>query len=366
MKRKDLAKIAVGLCNKVLLKHERPELPEMTAKEWDKMLNFASMQGILPIIIQIFDKLTVKDDQTRMVIIDWYGTAAESGTQYQMRVKTMRELSKIFEKGKIDVMFMKGATLAQLYLNPQWRVFDDIDFYLFGEFERGVKLMSEHGIENYTFPHHHTQAFLNDVMLENHYDFVERVNHRSDVVLDDALKALAEKEGRNIPAAFLGDDIKNAYVMTPTMNAVFLMRHMSTHFASETIPLRMLYDWVLFLERQGKEVDWQLVLKLYEQSGMMRFAGIIQQLVCLYLDYENKDCPIGLGKTEDAEMVWESIVNPPEQNPHGEGSLMSYLFETKTFFANRWKHKIVYPGESFVLLFFKYVWLGVKRMTRSI
>ena len=40
-----------------------------------------------------------------------------------------------------------------------------------------------------------------------------------------------------------------------------------------------------------------------------------------------------------------------------------YLFETKTFFSNRWKHRLVYPGESFMMLFLKYCWLGIKKMT---
>ena len=206
--------------------------------------------------------------------------------------------------------------------------------------------MARKGIENSAYYHHHTQASLNDVLLENHYDFVERVNHKCDIILDDALKMLAEKEGRNMLATFLGEDIKNAYVMTPTMNAVFLMRHMSAHFVSETISLRMLYDWALFLEKYGKSVDWPLVMNLYEQSGMTMFTEIIQRLLYSQLEFEWEDCPIACGNVEHAEMFWKSIIYPPKQDPYKGGTLRYYLYETKTFFANRWKHRIVYPGES--------------------
>ena len=209
-----------------------------------------------------------------------------------------------------------------------------------------IQAMARKGIENSAYYHHHTQASLNDVLLENHYDFVERVNHKCDIILDDALKMLAEKEGRNMLATFLGEDIKNAYVMTPTMNAVFLMRHMSAHFVSETISLRMLYDWALFLEKYGKSVDWPLVMNLYEQSGMTMFTEIIQRLLYSQLEFEWEDCPIACGNVEHAEMFWKSIIYPPKQDPYKGGTLRYYLYETKTFFANRWKHRIVYPGES--------------------
>ena len=68
---------------------------------------------------------------------------------------------------------------------------------------------------------------MHGILLENHYDFVERQNHRQNLILDDELKKLANEEGRKIKALFLDSEIKNAYVMTPTMNAIFLMRHMS-------------------------------------------------------------------------------------------------------------------------------------------
>lgn len=333
----------------------------LSAKDLEEILSFASLQGVLGIIMPLFENNKTEDELSQKVIIKWYSHSVKIGQSYLNRLKTMRELSKLFAEEGLDVMYMKGATLAQLYPNPKWRRFSDIDYYLFGKSEQGIKAMTSNGIKNSAYYHHHTQASLNGVLLENHYDFVERINHRCDVILDDALKDLAAKEGKSIPATFLGDDVKNAYVMTPTMNAIFLMRHMSAHFVGETIPLRMLYDWALFLEKQGKEVDWSLVMHLYDQSGKTAFAEIIQRVIRTHLEYESKECPIKLSGKEDAERVWNSIIFPPKQDPYKKFSLKYYLFETKTFFANRWKHKLVYPGESYALLFFKYVWSAIKK-----
>lgn len=363
MKKRVLVEIAVGLCNKVLLNREQPELPELSAKDWNRMLTFASMQGVLPVITPLFADYESDDAQLRGMLVEWYVSALENHQAYKLRTYNMREMALLFEKEGMDIMFMKGAALAQLYPKPEWRVFSDIDYYLYGKSEQGVEAMARHGIENSAYYHHHTQASLNNVLLENHYDFVERVNHKCDVMLDDALKELAAKEGYTLKADFLGKDVKNAYLMTPTMNAIFLMRHMSTHFVSETVPLRMLYDWALFLKKYAGEVDWILVKKLYERSGMMNFAEIVMAILKIHLEFECSVCPVTLGEREQAEKVWDSIIKPSKQDPYEKFSIRYYLFETRTFFANRWKHKMVYPSESFAGLFFKYAWLGVKKMT---
>ena len=358
----ELTEIVLQLCNCVLLKEENPPLPEMSAKECDDLFAFASSQGVLSVITQLFADLEMPPSEARLMIASWYVSSLETAVRYQQRIDTMHQLTGMFSEAGMDVMFLKGAAIAQLYPVPGWREFSDIDYYLYGESEKGIEVMKQHGIDNSAYYHHHTQASLNDILIENHYDFVERVNHKCDIILDNALKELAEKEGHSLRAEFLGDDVKNAYLMTPTMNAIFLMRHMSAHFVSETIPLKMLYDWALFLKKKGGEVDWCLVSALYDQSGMTTFAGIIQELLRKRLNVSFADCPVFPVKEDYVERVWESVIYPPEPDPHAKFTLRYYMFEAKTFFANRWKHKLVYPGESYILLFFKYAWLGVKKM----
>ena len=318
------------------------------------MLSLAAEQGVLPVIIPLLTDLTFGDEASRMMLVEWYTIAQSNQQDYKLRKNIMREMADMFAKEGMDILYMKGVTLAQLYPEPSWRVFSDIDYYLFGKSEQGIAILKQHGIESSAYYHHHTQASLNGVLLENHYDFVERVNHQCDIILDDALKALAEKEGRSVKASFLGEDINNAYVMTPTMNAIFLMRHMSAHLVSETIPLRMLYDWALFLKHYAKDVNWRLVTELYDKSGKTAFVGIVQELLRKRLNVSFDDCPVFPVKEDYVDRIWESIIFPPEANPYKKKSLRYYLYETKVFMNNRWKHEIVYSGESYALLFLKY------------
>ncbi len=177
----DLTDLVVSLCNSVLLKEEDPHLPELSAKEWDALFSFASSQGVLSVITQLFSDLELPPSAERLMIVGWYMGSLETAARYQQRVDTMRQLSVMFAESGMDIMFLKGAAIAQLYPIPGWRAFSDINYYLYGESEKGIEVMKKHGIENSAYYHHHTQASLNDILIENHYDFVERVNHKCDI-----------------------------------------------------------------------------------------------------------------------------------------------------------------------------------------
>lgn len=354
--------LIVHICNSIILEDSAIVYPSLAAEDWNKLLSIASEHSLLPILSQQLNDVELPDFDSRMMLVEWFMTGEQNVQMYQSRLSAMRHLAKMFSKEGIDIMFLKGASLAQFYPKPELRSFSDIDYYLFGCSERGIEVMAQKGIENEGYYHHHTQASWNGILLENHYDFVERVNHKCDIILDDVLKVLAAKEGRINKASFLGEDIENAFLMSPTMNAIFLMRHMSAHFVSETIPLRMLYDWALFLKHHAKDVDWTLVDDLYDKSGMTEFAGLIQYLLKTKLGVEYAECPVFPFDEENAEKLWQSIVYPSEQDPYKKFSFRYYIFEAKTFLKNRWKHKIVYPGESYAWLFCKYAWLGTKKM----
>ena len=364
-KQEELIEIIVRICAHVLFKDETwasdIQLPELSVGDWEKTLSMASLHGVLPVVMQFFEGRKIEDKDVRKVVLKWYAAAQGNKQRYQIRVQTIRQLAEMFAEERMDMMVFKGAALAQLYPHPDWRVFSDIDFYLYGEWKKGVEVMERHGVKNQPYIHHNTEATLHGVLLENHYDFVERLNHRHNLILDDDLKKMAKEEGRSMKATFMDGHVANVYMMTPTMNAVFLMRHMSAHFVSESIPLRMLIDWILFLKYHAKDVDWKRVYQLYEKSGMTEFVGIIMQLVQSHFHVEFPEVPIALVDNDHTDKVWESIVFPPDSDPHKLYSISYFVSETKTFLGNRWKHQIVYPGESFFLLSLNYAWSVIKK-----
>lgn len=358
--------IIVSLCNRVLLDDKDNSdfsLPNLVVGEWEELFTIAGKHGMLPSLMQVFEGRLIEDKEFRRVVVKKFASVQKNALNFKNRLLTVRELAAMFAEDGIDMMVFKGVATAQLYPKPEWRVFSDIDFFLYGRCFDGNAAMERHGIKSRPFYHHNTEATLHGILLENHYDFVERLNHRHNLVVDDELKLLANEEGKSIKASFLGNDVNNVYIMTPTMNAIFLMRHMSAHFGSESIALRMLYDWALFLKNDANKVDWERVCSLYEASRMTEFVGIILEIIRSHLGVDTSNIPVQPIDNEKTAKVWDSIVFPPAANPHKKYSLVYFVYETKTFLGNKWKHDIVYPGESYFMLSLHYAWSVFKRKT---
>lgn len=356
----------IEICNKALFQQESGWknvcLPDVG--ELDRLLKIAGNQGILSAFMHGLLERDYQDEELRDIIITWYGVAEKSQRGYKKRQMAMEELAKVFKQAGLDVMFIKGATLAKYYPVPEWRMFSDIDFYLYGKYDEGLKALKEIGVEFEEGFHHHSTASYSGILLENHYDFVDRVNHRCNLLIDDELKKLAEIESNNYRFSFQDESIDNAYCMSPTMNALFLIRHMSTHFASETIPLRMLYDWALFLKKDSENVDWNTVLHIYEQSGMDCFAGMIQGILEEKFHVTIAECPIKPIMDATTERIWNSIIDSTSKPKKGK-SLLGIVREATTFFRNRWKYKVAFPQESFWRLCLSFIWVHLKsRLTR--
>lgn len=351
----------IEICNKSLFQHKSgwKNVGFPNVDELDRMLKIAGSQGILSAFMHGLLERDYQDEELRDIIITWYGVAEKSQRGYKKRIMVMENLAKVFKKAGLDVMFIKGATLAKYYPVPEWRMFSDIDFYLYGKYDEGLKVLKEIGVDFDERAHHHSTGSILDILLENHYDFVDRVNHKCNLLIDDELKKLAVEEGKNYPFTFEDMTIDNAYCMSPTMNAIFLIRHMSTHFASETIPLRMLYDWALFLKKDSGNVDWDQVLHIYEQSGMGRFAGMIQGILEEKFHVTIAECPIKPIMDATTERIWNSIIDSFTTTKK-EKSMLGVVKEATTFFRNRWKYKVAFPQESFWRLCLSFIWVHLK------
>lgn len=361
-----LEDILIKLCNSELTgqKPESELFSSLGKKQWLQMMEIASPHGILPILSDIFSRYQAGPDvEIDDEMYNFIGSTLIVEDNYSIRIKNMVDMAEIFSREGIDIMFFKGAVLAQYYPQPSHRACSDIDYYLFGRTEDGDRALEKNGLLVKPFFHHHTHSCMRGMLLENHYDFLNRRDHKVNYILDDALKKLAAEEGRSVPFVFKGHpQINNAYCMTPTMNAVFLMRHMLGHFVSETVTFRQLYDWFLFLERDGRRVEWTLVGNLYVESGMDRFANIIMLLMLkrMNLTVSQAEYPFEVHEDIIEERVWESIIHPGEPDSYKRYSVRYLIHECRVFLGNKWKHKLCYPYENYWGLFFRYGYYHVR------
>ena len=247
-----------------------------------------------------------KADQIR-----WMVTVEQVERKYEHQKSVIAKLAKFFAQHGIKMMILKGYGLSLNYPVPNHRQCSDIDIWLFeekcaedGSVERyGVqqkadKLLHEH----YNIPidegkHHHTVFYIDGVMVENHYDFLNIHAHRSNRDIEDRLWQLTRQSMEVVEV-----DGAEVYLPSPDFHALFILRHSASHFAAERISLRHLLDWKFFVERYFAKIDWVVLFSFAEQMNMHKFLTSMNA-ICISKLGLHKACVPELG----AIQYWWSV-----------------------------------------------------------
>ena len=318
---------------------------------WNDILTFSELQGISALVLDGIDRCI---NQGRMVDVDiqtkleWIGSVQQAEVIYNQHRKAISDLAKFYQQHGIKMMLMKGVGLSLDYPIPHHRPCGDIDIYLYGDLEKADKLISLHyDIEINRERHKHTVFQFDGETIENHYDFANYHKHRSSKKLDAWLKENCLTE--SVECTQLGT---NVYLPSASFNAVFLIRHAASHFAAEEITLRHLLDWAFFVESHYDEVDWKWQWKVCKEQNMHQFLLAINEIIVKYLGFEASKFRMG-GDALLTEKIIKEILS--SANYEDLSKRNNVYIRWRRWWANRWKHKIVYP-ESLTSTFFHQVY----------
>lgn len=306
-------------------------------REWNELLVFAQQHNVLPLLC---DGIASQRKQIPpKAFSKLVGLTVVGEDKYAERVDVIKTLAKLFTEHNIPLMVLKGYGVSLYYPQPNHRTFSDVDTYNFGKLEDADKVLSEQlGVEIDVDVHHHTTCVYRGVLIENHYDFVNTSAHNSNARFEKILKAEAEK---GCLAHKIGEE--EILLPSPMFNALFLMRHMALHYAAERVSVRHLCDWKQFVEAEGNNIDWQLVQTIYKQFNMNRFADAISAICIDHLGLDARLVPNIERNAKLEERVLNDILYAEfdEEKPNG-GLFRIVWWKTRRFFANSWKHKLIY------------------------
>ena len=205
---------------------------------------------------------------------EWFGTCLGAEMAYAAQEKTLSFLACFYQHYGMEMMLLKGFGLCPLYPVPNHRPLGDIDIWLFGDLEKGDRLLEEKlGIPVENDKEHHTIFTINGIMVENHYEFINLKSHRTNRLFQDVLERLGRENLERVQV-----DRGELYLPSPTFNAVFLFRHLAQHYMGGGINFRQLADWVLFLKRDAARVDWPVLQELVKKSGCEPFYRAVMGL----------------------------------------------------------------------------------------
>ena len=131
-------------------------------------------------------------------------------------------------------------------------------------------------------------------------------------------------------------------------NALFLTAHAINHFLYESVKMRHLLDWALFMKAEQENVDWDLFWTWCDKMHFTRFVQCLHIICEHYMDLRLPQHP---GQTKEmpsssldelAERVLTNILTGDNVYNKGNSNLMVRLNLVKNFFASAWKyHRVV-------------------------
>ena len=320
--------------------------------DWQSVKDLAEKQGLSAVVLDGIEKLPELQRPPKVFLLEWIGETLQGYEyRYELYCRVIAEMASIYNSQGLKMMVVKGYACSLDWLKPEHRPCGDIDIWLFGKYKEADDLMAkEKGVEIDKGHHHHTVFYWRDFMVENHYDFLNVHQHRSNIELEKMVKELAEDDSYYVNV--MGEKV---YLPSPNLHAIFLLRHAMTHFAASEISLRQLLDWAFFVEKHGKEVDWKWLMGVMDEYGMLPMFNVFNAICVENLGFEASIFHQVQFSPVLKDRVLNDILSPEFSGGEPKGLIRGPLFKYKRWKANQWKHELCF-SESLWSAFWTGIW----------
>lgn len=313
--------------------------------DWEQVGRLAASQGVGAITWDGLCKLIERGQITEEHMPDkatklkWTYSIEQLTARYERQKSVILKLTKTLQSEDIRLMVLKGYGLSLTYPRPEHRACGDVDIWLFGEHGRGDELLNERfNLAIDKEKHHHTVFYLDGIMVENHYDFLNVHSRRSNRDIEHILKSLAHD------AIEIEIEGTKLYIPNANLHALFLLRHAAAHFAAAEISLRHIIDWAMFVKSYHQEIEWQWLNEVATKFNMHIFLSALNTLAVEICGIEREWTHTSVRNINDIERrILRDILSPEFSTKRPErGTLRIVGYKLRRWWANRWKRSIVY------------------------
>lgn len=326
------------------------------AAAWERLYGLAAQQGVLALLWEVLERLPAEQQPPKALRLRWAFETVRVERRWRRQYRAVARLAAFYARHGIPMMLLKGCGLSRCYPVPEHRPCGDVDIWLFGHQPGGdAALARELDIEVDTQKEHHTTFRLDDIPVENHYDFLNTRTCASNRRLERLLKRLAAHPGEFVE---VGDT--RVYLPPATFNALFLLRHAAGHFAGGAIGLRHFADWMRFVAACHDRIDWPVVQSAVRKSGMHSFVDGFQGVCIGFLGLDADLLPPVRRDPRLERRILEAVLHPPFSGPVPGRRLPGIWFRLRRWWACRWMRRMVYD-EPLALGFLRMLWIHVKR-----
>ena len=342
--------------------------------DWTAFKALADTHGLSAIVLDGVNGLSVLSSfsnsavqgSAKQFLLQWIGEVMQSFEgRYVAYENAIGSLAGFYNQHAYKMMVLKGYACSLDWPNPMHRPCGDIDIWLFGQQREADAALgswfkvpaeaSEQGRAhdpNFKIDkghHHHTVFEWQGFTVENHYDFLNVHHHKSNVEMEAFLKDLGKDDSHYVELH--GEKV---YLPSANLHALFLLRHSMSNFASTGFQLRQLLDWAFFVEKHGKEVDWEWLECKLEHFGMKKLYDVFNAICVEDLGFDVKQFPQVQFQPQLKKRVLNDILAPEFSEKESGGFLSRAVFKYRRWKANEWKHELCFNDSLWSAL-----WSGV-------
>lgn len=308
--------------------------------DWPIIQALAIKQGLLGVVLDGIERLSDSERPPKDMMLQMVGSVVQGYEhRYELYKKSIAKLAGFYNAHGLKMMLLKGYACGLDWPKSEHRPYGDIDIWLFGKYKEADDLLSEEkGIEIDRSHHHHTMFGWGGFIVENHYDFLNVHAHRSSAELEKIFKELGRDDTHYI-------EVEGERVFLPCSNlhALFLIKHMVSHFTSVSINLRQVLDWAFFVKIHGAEVDWEWLLPLLDKFKMRSFFDCVNAICVEDLGFSVDIFPYVKFDPFLKERVLGDILEPEFVAAEPRGGVSRLLYKYKRWQGNAWKQRLCYP-----------------------
>lgn len=310
--------------------HSPYALPKIA--NWVSIQDLANKQGLSAIVIDGIERVPDRLRPPQMLLLQWIGDLMHNyEARYRSYENAIAELAGFYNSHGYKMMILKGYACSLDWPKPEHRPCGDIDIWLFGQ-QKGADALisSDNRIKIDSSHHHHTVFNWGEFIVENHYDFVNVHAHRSSAELEKVFKELGKDDSHfvEVKDASTGSAYR-VYLPSPNLHALFLIKHMVSHFAAAEISLRQVLDWAFFVEKHGKEVDWEWLQSMLDKYHMIEFFNLINAICVEDLGFAAGLFPTVQFLPSLKEKVLDDILQPEYGLAGPKGFFSGWCINTK-------------------------------------
>lgn len=334
---------------------DAPRFNAMTPEEWAELFRLSKTQGVTAVV---FEKLSAAFDECedfprppKALTLNWYAQSQSIERKMAIIHKRSEEFAELMAERGLHTQVLKGIAVSTYYPNPLHREFGDLDCYLFegtvdnirwgSGYEKGNLLAEELGAHVHRGHYKHSHVVFKKQEIENHQYFLPIRGSKANKALEKQLRKCVDTNG------FQAKEGTALLCPNADFNALFLTAHAMNHFLYESVKVRHLLDWALFLKAEQANVDWEM---FWDWCGKMHFTRFVQCLHIICEKYLGLCLPQHPGQTKEmsslgleglANRVLADILTGDNVYNKGYKGLRARIEIAKGFFMSRWKYKNV-------------------------